>query len=87
MVAVRDELRKLGATVEEGPDWIRVAPPVDGIRQASIATYKDHRMAMAFSLAAFAGPVTIEDPDCTAKTFPGYFDELQALARGERAFT
>ena len=86
VVAVRDELRKLGASVEEGPDWIRVVPPTDGIRPGvSIATYKDHRMAMAFSLAAFAVPVTIEDPGCTAKTFPGYFDELQALARGERA--
>lgn len=81
VVAVRDELRKLGAAVEEGPDWIRVTPPVDGIRpNVSIATYKDHRMAMAFSLAAFAAPVTIEDPACTAKTFPGYFDALQALA-------
>lgn len=81
VVAVRDELRKLGAQVEEGPDWIRVTPPVDGIRPGvSIATYKDHRMAMAFSLAAFAAPVTIEDPDCTAKTFPGYFDALRTLA-------
>lgn len=85
VVAVRDELRKLGATVEEGPDWIRVAPPSDGIRQnISIATYKDHRMAMAFSLAAFAESVTIEDPDCTAKTFPGYFDALDALARSAK---
>jgi len=80
VVAVRDELRKLGATVEEGPDWIRVTPPEDGIRPAAIATYKDHRMAMAFSLAAAAGPVTIEDPDCTAKTFPGYFEALAGLA-------
>lgn len=80
VVAVRDELRKLGAQVEEGPDWIRVVPPDDGIRRASIATYKDHRMAMAFSLAAFAGPVTIEDPECTAKTFPDYFEVLRGLA-------
>lgn len=80
VVAVRDELRKLGAVVEDGPDWIRVAPPADGIRQASVATYKDHRMAMAFSLAAFGGPVAIEDPDCTAKTFPGYFETLSGLA-------
>lgn len=86
VVAVRDELRKLGAAVEEGPDWIRVTPPVDGIRQdVSVATYKDHRMAMAFSLAAFAGTVAIEDPDCTAKTFPGYFDALEALARSGKA--
>lgn len=87
VVAVRDELRKLGASVEEGSDWIRVTPPLDGIRpNVSIATYKDHRMAMAFSLASFAAPVTIEDPACTAKTFPGYFDELHALAQGERTF-
>lgn len=86
VVAVRDELRKLGATVEEGPDWIRVTPPRDGIRpNVSIATYKDHRMAMAFSLAACAVPVTIEDPDCTAKTFPGYFDALAALAASAKA--
>ena len=86
VVAVRDELRKLGAEVEEGADWIRVTPPADGIRQGvSVATYKDHRMAMAFSLAASAGTVTIEDPDCTAKTFPGYFDALDALARCGKA--
>lgn len=87
VVAVRDELRKLGATVEEGPDWIRVEPPADGIRHASIATYKDHRMAMAFSLAAFAGPVTIEDPECTAKTFPDYFEVLEGLANQAGATT
>jgi len=80
VVAVRDELRKLGASVEEGSDWIRITPPVDGICQAAIATYDDHRMAMAFSLAAFAQTVTIQDPDCTAKTFPGYFETLGDLA-------
>ena len=80
VVAVRDQLRKLGATVEEGPDWIRVTPP-DQILSAEIETYDDHRMAMAFSLAAAAVETTILDPDCTAKTFPEYFSELSRLAR------
>lgn len=81
VVAVRDELRKLGATVEEGPDWIAVTPPDGPLRTASIETYRDHRMAMAFSLAAFGIPVEILDPDCTAKTFPRFFEALASLAR------
>jgi 3-phosphoshikimate 1-carboxyvinyltransferase len=80
VVAVRDQLRKLGAEVDEGPDWIRIAPP-KRILPAEIETYDDHRMAMAFSLAAAAAPTTILDPDCTSKTFPGYFQELARLAR------
>jgi 3-phosphoshikimate 1-carboxyvinyltransferase len=79
VVAVRDELRKVGATVEEGPDWIRVTPP-ERVVSAEIATYDDHRMAMAFSLAAAATETVILDPDCTSKTFPGYFAELGRLA-------
>jgi 3-phosphoshikimate 1-carboxyvinyltransferase len=79
VVAVRDQLRKVGATVEEGPDWIRVTPPAQ-IRSASIETYDDHRMAMAFSLVAAATETVILDPDCTSKTFPGYFDALQRLS-------
>jgi 3-phosphoshikimate 1-carboxyvinyltransferase len=82
VVAVRDQLRKLGATVEEGPDWIRIAPPSQILSGIEIETYDDHRMAMAFSLAAHAVPVTILDPDCTAKTFPTYFQELARLAKG-----
>jgi 3-phosphoshikimate 1-carboxyvinyltransferase len=80
VVAVRDQLRKVGATVEEGPDWIRVTPPAR-IQSATIETYDDHRMAMAFSLVAAATETVILDPDCTGKTFPGYFDELSRLAR------
>jgi 3-phosphoshikimate 1-carboxyvinyltransferase len=80
VVAVRDQLRKLGATVDEGPDWIRVSPPKQ-ILSAEIETYDDHRMAMAFSLAATAVETTILDPECTAKTFPDYFPELARLAR------
>jgi 3-phosphoshikimate 1-carboxyvinyltransferase len=79
VVAVRDQLRKVGATVEEGPDWIRVIPPAQ-IRPATIETYDDHRMAMAFSLVAAATETVILDPDCTAKTFPGYFEALQRLS-------
>jgi len=79
VVAVRDQLRKLGAAVEEGPDWLRIAPP-ERILSAEIETYEDHRMAMAFSLASAAASTTILDPDCTSKTFPGFFQELERLA-------
>jgi 3-phosphoshikimate 1-carboxyvinyltransferase len=76
------ELRKLGAEVEEGADWLRVTPPGTW-REASIDTYDDHRVAMCFSLAAVAGlPVHIRDPKCVAKTFPDYFDRLAALTAG-----
>ncbi|WP_313077021.1 bifunctional 3-phosphoshikimate 1-carboxyvinyltransferase/cytidylate kinase [Melaminivora sp.] len=86
IAAMACELRKLGASVEEGPDWLRVHPLPDAAdwRAASIHTYDDHRVAMCFSLAAFnpAGlPVRIEDPRCVAKTFPDYFEALFAVAR------
>ena len=86
IAAMACELRKLGATVEEGADFIRVTPPatVADWRAASIHTYDDHRMAMCFSLAAFnpAGlPVRIVDPKCVAKTFPDYFEALFSLAQ------
>jgi 3-phosphoshikimate 1-carboxyvinyltransferase len=73
------ELRKLGAAVEEGPDYIRVNPPA-ALRPATIDTYDDHRIAMSFSLAALGGvPVRIMDPGCVRKTFPGYFAELARI--------
>jgi 3-phosphoshikimate 1-carboxyvinyltransferase len=82
IAAVAAELRKLGAEVAEGPDWLRVAPPRALRPGRAIDTYDDHRMAMSFSLAAFGGvPVRINDPDCVGKTFPGYFDALARLAR------
>ncbi|MFZ4479983.1 MAG: bifunctional 3-phosphoshikimate 1-carboxyvinyltransferase/cytidylate kinase [Rhodoferax sp.] len=86
IAAMACELRKLGATVEEGADFIRVTPPArgGGWKAASIQTYDDHRIAMCFSLAAFnpAGfPVRIEDPKCVAKTFPDYFEALFSLAQ------
>ena len=85
IAAMANELRKLGATVEEGADFIRVTPPaqVHDWKAASIHTYDDHRVAMCFSLAAFnpAGlPVRIEDPKCVAKTFPDYFEALFSVA-------
>lgn len=78
--AMATELRKVGAEVEEGEDYLKVTPPAV-INHASIATYNDHRMAMCFSMLAFADcGVTIEDPDCTRKTFPQYFEVFSGLA-------
>lgn len=81
--AMHTELEKLGAKVESGPDWIRVYPVSSSQWQtASIETYDDHRMAMCFSLAAFGPvPVTILDPDCVGKTFPGYFSVFRELVQ------
>jgi 3-phosphoshikimate 1-carboxyvinyltransferase len=86
IAAMAKELRKLGAVVEEGADFIRVTPPASPAdwQAASIHTYDDHRIAMCFSLAAFnpAGlPVRIEDPKCVAKTFPDYFEALFSLVQ------
>ena len=86
IAAMTAELRKLGAAVEEGADFIRITPPAlaGGWRAASICTYDDHRMAMCASLAAFnpaALPVRVQDPKCVAKTFPDYFETLFAAAR------
>ena len=85
IAAMATELRKLGATVVEGADFIQVTPPASAAdwRAASIHTYDDHRVAMCFSLAAFnpAGlPVRIQDPKCVAKTFPDYFEALFSVA-------
>jgi len=81
IAAMATELRKLGATVEEGPDFIRIQPlpQATGWKAASIHTYDDHRVAMCFSLAAFNPaqlPVRILDPKCVGKTFPDYFEAL-----------
>lgn len=81
LAAMATELRKVGAEVEEGEDYIRVTPPAQ-IRSAAIDTYNDHRMAMCFSLAAFGdAPITINDPKCTSKTFPTYFDEFEKITK------
>ena len=87
--AMATELRKLGATVEDGPDFIRITPPasVTDWKTAAIHTYDDHRIAMCFSLAAFnpAGlPIRILDPKCVAKTYPDYFEALFSVAQTSR---
>lgn len=82
MKAITTELRKLGAVVEEGRDSCVITPPPGGLIRPGVAveTYDDHRMAMAFALAA-CGKVGVDicDPGCTAKTFPAYFDQLEWL--------
>ncbi|WP_307743553.1 3-phosphoshikimate 1-carboxyvinyltransferase [uncultured Pantoea sp.] len=79
--AMATELRKVGAEVEEGHDYIRITPPATLIH-ADIGTYNDHRMAMCFSLVALSDtPVTILDPGCTAKTFPDYFVQLEKISQ------
>lgn len=80
--AMATELRKIGAEVEEGEDFIRIQPlALAQFQAAEIATYNDHRMAMCFSLIALSNtPVTILDPKCTAKTFPTYFSEFEKLS-------
>lgn len=81
LAAMATELRKVGAEVEEGHDYIRITPPLV-LNTAAIETYNDHRMAMCFSLMAFADcGITINDPDCTSKTFPDYFDQFARLTQ------
>ena len=80
IAAMATELRKLGAIVEEGADYIAVSPAPTFVPNVAIDTYDDHRMAMCFSLAALGGvPVTINDPHCVNKTFPGYFDAFAEI--------
>lgn len=80
IAAMATELRKVGAIVEEGADYIKITPPAQLTPNAVIDTYDDHRMAMCFSLVSLGGvPITINDPNCVAKTFPNYFDEFKKL--------
>ncbi|QPG06897.1 3-phosphoshikimate 1-carboxyvinyltransferase [Salinimonas marina] len=77
--AMATELKKLGAQVDEGQDYITVTPP-EHLSHVAIDTYNDHRIAMCFSLVALSStPVTINDPGCTAKTFPDYFERFATL--------
>jgi 3-phosphoshikimate 1-carboxyvinyltransferase len=86
LAAMATELRKLGALIEEGEDYLRVTPATV-LQPASIDTYDDHRMAMCFSLASLSGAlrdgthVRINDPQCVAKTFPDYFDAFARIAQ------
>jgi 3-phosphoshikimate 1-carboxyvinyltransferase len=80
LVAMATELRKFGAQVEEGGDFLKIAPPSSLRANVAVDTYDDHRMAMSFSLAALGGvPVRINDPRCVAKTFPEYFEVFSAI--------
>ncbi|HEY0210796.1 3-phosphoshikimate 1-carboxyvinyltransferase [Acerihabitans sp.] len=80
LAAMAAELRKVGAEVVEGEDFIAITPPA-ALKSAAIGTYNDHRMAMCFSLVALSDtPVTILDPACTNKTFPDYFRQLAAIS-------
>lgn len=82
IAAMATELRKVGAQVIEGPDFIQITPPSQPTPHAVIDTYDDHRMAMCFSLMSLAGiPITINDPKCVAKTFPDYFKVFAEIAR------
>jgi 3-phosphoshikimate 1-carboxyvinyltransferase len=80
LYAMATELRKVGAEVEEGEDYLTIIPPKQ-LKHAAIDTYDDHRMAMCFSLLALDQvSVTINEPECTAKTFPTYFDVLESIS-------
>jgi len=80
LFAMATELRKLGAEVEEGEDYLKITPPKQ-LKHAAIDTYDDHRMAMCFSLLALDPvSVTINEPECTAKTFPTYFEVLESIS-------
>lgn len=80
LAAMATELRKVGADVIDGDDFITITPPAQ-LTFAEIGTYNDHRMAMCFSLVALSDtPVTILDPKCTAKTFPDYFARLAGIS-------
>jgi 3-phosphoshikimate 1-carboxyvinyltransferase len=82
ITAMATELRKLGAIVVEGPDYMKITPPAKLNPGVAIDTYDDHRIAMCFSLAALGGvPVTINDPECVAKTFPEYFAVLASISK------
>lgn len=88
IAAMAIELRKLGAIVEEGADYLAVTPPAQ-IQAATIDTYDDHRMAMCFSLASLDGAarrgaaIRINDPKCVAKTFPDYFEAFASINHKE----
>ena len=81
LAAMATELRKLGARVVEGPDFLEIDPPEE-IQKAEIETYNDHRMAMSFSLASLGkAEITILDPSCVSKTFPDYFENFRAIVQ------
>lgn len=91
IAALAEELSRLGAGIEEGPDWIRVRPvgatPVSPDRERStVARWDDHRMAMAFAVVgSIRGGIQVDDPDCVAKSHPGFWEELDRLRKSSTA--
>ena len=85
MIAICTETRKLGAEVVEGSDYCVITPPKGGFNKGvAIDTYDDHRMAMAFALAACGDEdIIINDPKVTKKTFPNYFDVLATVVENK----
>jgi 3-phosphoshikimate 1-carboxyvinyltransferase len=86
IAAMACELRRFGAQVDEGADWLRIHPlPAHVVRHdVTVDTYDDHRMAMCLSLAATGGrPVHVRDPGCVSKTYPDYFTALAGLVQGK----
>ena len=82
ITAMANELRKVGAIVEEGIDYIYITPPKELIKNAVIDTYDDHRMAMCFSLVSLGGvSIVINDPKCVGKTFPNYFETFANIVK------
>ena len=80
--AMATELKKLGAAVVEGKDFIEITPPLHINKNIEIDTYDDHRIAMCFSLVSLKNiPITINDPACVNKTFPTYFDVLESIIK------
>ncbi|HEU4622759.1 MAG TPA: 3-phosphoshikimate 1-carboxyvinyltransferase, partial [Burkholderiaceae bacterium] len=89
IAAMATELRRFGARVEEGEDWLRIHPPA-ALQAATVDTYDDHRMAMSLSLASLGErgvPVTVRDPGCVGKTFPTYFQVLDNVSHAANAAT
>ena len=88
LAALATELRKFGASIEEGPDRLRITPPGSGasaFTAAEIDTYDDHRMAMSMSIVGLVQPgVIIRDPQCTGKTYPEFFEDLAGLETGRQ---
>jgi 3-phosphoshikimate 1-carboxyvinyltransferase len=80
--AMATELKKLGAAVVEGEDFIQITPPLHIKEDVEIDTYDDHRIAMCFSLVSLKNiPITINDPACVNKTFPTYFEVLESIIK------
>mgnify|MGYP000474638230 FL=1 len=80
LYAMATELRKVGAEVVEGEDFIEITPP-ETFNDVAIDTYNDHRIAMCFAMVAVGGkPITINDPKCTYKTFPTFFKVLESVS-------